>query len=321
MSYPQLPMVFRWYMWNGLPFSRKLYYSLGLGGVDDENPKWREAPSRTGRGRFHKYLVELNLSQAVEREFYFLGYHYERDLQLLLDAILRPGDTFIDVGANLGFVTLHAASRVGPGGRVIAFEPQSACCARIARLIDINQIKHIEIHNVGLSDKPGELTLKLPGGISALATFAWDESVDGPEVSNTALVQLLVADDVVRDRIIGNLMIKIDVEGFELFVIRGLDETIRRHRPPMFIEMQPSNLRRAGVTVEQIFEFFHERNYRGHVVTVTGRWKYRRVRLRAMASADDLYEGQAELKLSGSEQNVLWLPADGSRFDPSPYLV
>jgi FkbM family methyltransferase len=319
MGYPRMPMLFRWYMWHGLPFSRRLYRSLGLGGIDDDNQKWRHAPIRIGRGRFHNYLVDLDLSQAVEREFYFLGYHYERDLQLLIDAIVKPGDTFIDVGANLGFVSLHAARRVGPEGRVIAFEPQSACCARIARNIDLNHIKHIEVHNIGLSDRTGVLTLKLPAGVSALATFAWDEAVDGTKASEMTEVPISVGDDAVREQIIGNLMIKVDVEGYELFVLRGFDETIRRYRPPMFIEMQPLTLRRAGVSTSDIFEFFHKRNYRGHVATLTGRWKYQRVRLRAMESAEDLYKGQEER--CGSEQNVLWLPADGSRFDPSRYSV
>ena len=51
MSYPRIPFLFRPYMWHGLPFSSRLYGWLGLGCVDDLNPKWREGPVLTGRGR------------------------------------------------------------------------------------------------------------------------------------------------------------------------------------------------------------------------------------------------------------------------------
>ena len=77
--------------------------------------------------------MELDLSDDLDRMVYFLGRYYDLDLQLLLDELLRPGDTFINVGANVGYVVLHAASRVGPRGRVIAFEPQPGCCRKLRR--------------------------------------------------------------------------------------------------------------------------------------------------------------------------------------------
>jgi FkbM family methyltransferase len=88
----------------------------------------------------------------MERHVYFLGWHWERDVQLLIDAILEPGDTFIDVGANIGLVSLHAARCVEPNGRVIAFEPQKPCYTRLVQTIRMNNITSIEAHNLGLAE-------------------------------------------------------------------------------------------------------------------------------------------------------------------------
>jgi FkbM family methyltransferase len=271
---------------------------------------------RTAKGKFHKYLVDLNLSQAVERRFFFMGYHHERDLQLAIDAIVKPGDTFIDVGANLGFVTLHAARRVGPSGRVIAFEPQAVCCDRIRRNMSLNNIKHIDIHNFGLSDRASVLTLTVLSNVSALATFTWDDERDGPNAGGKVDVPVARGDDIVRDRIIGNLMMKIDVEGFELFVLRGFAETIKKHRPPIFQEVVPLFLRRAGVGVADVFDWYRAMDYRGYAVSLTGKWKNEKLRLRPIAAPDD--PDQAGEVIDKSVLNVLWLPANGSRFDPAP---
>jgi FkbM family methyltransferase len=273
----------------------------------------------TGRGRLHNYLIELNLSQAVERQFYFMGYHDERELELLIDAIVRPGDTFIDVGANLGFISMHAASRVGSKGRVIAFEPQPACCERIARNIFTNGLKHVDVKNIGLSDRADVLTLKLPSGVSSLATFAGDEKLADAKVLGRIDVPVARGDEVVRDQIVGNLMMKIDVEGFELFVLRGFAETIRRRHPPIHIEIQPHHLRRAGVSVSEVFDWFRSMGYCGYVVSLDGKWIYAKLQLRAVAVAEDL--GKDMDSRSDFMRNMLWLPSEGGGFDPSPYLA
>jgi len=262
--------------------------------------------------------MELDLRQAIERQVYFLGYYYERDVQLLADAILEPGDTFIDVGANIGFVSLHAARRVGPEGRVIAFEPQKACCERMMKSIRMNQITQIEVHNMGLAERPGTLQLKIMMA-DTLTTFAIDDEIDGHEVRDRIEVPVARGDDIVRERIVGNLMLKVDVEGFELYVLRGFEETIERYRPPILIEIVPRFLRRAGVDEFQLFDFFHERGYRGFGVSLTGRWRYRTFRLRPVKRLEDLYGDKDPV--TAIAENLLWLPASGGRFDPSPYLL
>jgi FkbM family methyltransferase len=310
MSYPRLPMVVRPYMWNGMPFARRVFNWLELGGIDNINPRWREAPTKLGRGTYFNYLIELDLRDDVERFVYFRGHYYEIEPDLIIDAILKPGDTFIDAGANIGLITLHAASRVGPAGRVISFEPQRTCCEKIQCQIARNNIQHIKLHNIGLSDRPGVLTLNVAGGGSIAASFAIDEAVDEAGIREKIEVPVARGDNMVGDGIVGNLLIKIDVEGFELYVLRGFEKTIARHRPPILIEMEPTFLKRAGVDEIQVFDFFGDRDYRGYTVSIIGRWKSRRMQLRPLVRDED----------HSGRNDVLWLPNKECRFDPTPYL-
>ena len=121
---------------------------------------WQDAPTRLMRGKEHGYKMRLHLADDMDRMTYFLGRNIDSDIQRMLDSILRPGDTFVDVGANVGRTTLHGAARVGPEGRVFSFEPQPECCERIREAIADNNIKHVTLHNVGLSDAPSDLKLK-----------------------------------------------------------------------------------------------------------------------------------------------------------------
>jgi FkbM family methyltransferase len=310
MSYPRLPMLVRPYLWNGMPFAGRVFKWLGLGGIDNVNPRWRGAPTKLGRGTYFNYLMELDLCDDVERFVFFRGHYYDIEPDLVIDAILKPGDTFIDAGANIGMITFHAASRVGPQGRVFSFEPQKSCCEKIKRQIARNNIKQIALHNIGLSDRPGMLTLNVLGGGSIAATFAINEAVDGPGVREKIEVPIARGDDIVGDQVVGNLLIKADVEGFELYVLRGFEKTIARHRPPILIEMEPTFLKKAGVDESEVFAFFRERDYRGYNVSLIGRWKSRRMLLRPLARPED----------HNSRNDVLWLPATGDRFDPSPYM-
>jgi hypothetical protein len=124
-----------------MPGWGRLIDALGINGIDNTNPRWRRVPTVLARGKAHGYLMELDLSDDLERATYFVGRNYDLDIQLLLDVLLKPGNTFLDIGANVGMTTLHGASRVTSEGRVIAFEPQAACCRKIKRHLELNSIQ------------------------------------------------------------------------------------------------------------------------------------------------------------------------------------
>jgi FkbM family methyltransferase len=294
----QFQLIFRPYIAREWPGWGKLMTALGI--ADDSG--WRNAPTLSIPGKSHGYLMQLDLRDGLERQTYFLGRYYDLQLQLLLDALLKPGDTFLDIGANIGMTALHGARLVGESGRVIAFEPQPACCDRIRQCLDLNRIRHVQIQNVGLADKDSELVLKILGGGTIMACFA--VSGDGLDIREEIRVPVRRGDEVVRGQIVGNLVIKVDVEGYELFALQGLSETIDQRRPPIIAELSPAYLKRAGADENQVLEFFKRHNYRGFHISLDKNGILDKPRC-ALRPVDRLVEHH-------SLPDFLWLPNEFS---------
>ena len=156
---------------------------------------------------------------------------------------------------------------MGPTGRVISFEPQPHCYQRIQEAIADNQLSHVEAHNLGLSEEPGELDMFLLGGGTVLATMAIDDDVDGPNVRERIQDQNGSGGfdpdwQPRRQRRDQNRR----VEGYELFVLKGLSETITNSRPVILAELQPRHLRRAGTDEDAYFRFFICCRYTGYAI-------------------------------------------------------
>jgi FkbM family methyltransferase len=214
-------------------------------------------------------------------------------------------------------MTLHAASKVAPLGRVIAFEPQPQCCRKLRKNLELNDIKHVELHNCGLAERKDKLELKVLGGGSIMSSFCVDETAS-TSVRERIEVDVHRGDDFVFDRVAGNLTLKADVEGYELYVLRGLENTIARYRPPILVEINPSFLLRAGTKADELFAFFHDRGYTGYWVSL-----HKRGRLAPPGSHRPTFALRpfsTPKELSG-EQEVLWLPEEQRHFDPAPHLL
>ena len=94
------------------------------------------------------YRVRLDLAEAMQREIY-MG-TFEPDEAAMLQGVLKPGMTFVDVGANVGFFTLMAARAVGPGGHVHAVEPGPYAHRRLEVIVRENGIAQVTVHPIGL---------------------------------------------------------------------------------------------------------------------------------------------------------------------------
>ncbi len=160
------------------------------------------------------------------------------------DAV-RAGDVAIDVGANVGAYALLLGQWVGPRGRVFAFEPAPAVHEALARHIQLNQLSDV-VRPVAsaVSDSEREASLVLAGtsGESRLAV-AGDKG-DVCSVATTTIDGFCARERLVPD------FIKVDVEGWELAVLRGARETIRSRgdRLTLFVELHPSIWPQIGVT-------------------------------------------------------------------------
>lgn len=156
--------------------------------------------------------------------------NYERRLADRLWSSLSPGDVFYDIGANAGYYTLLGSRAVGPGGEVVAFEPVPENLSKLNRHLSINRIRNVDVFEVALLDRTGEVRLALDRGPSQARLFA-DGSL--PVAGRTLDALAPLPPDVM----------KMDAEGAEAAVLRGGLDTIREHRPLVFFSSHGEELR------------------------------------------------------------------------------
>jgi FkbM family methyltransferase len=161
-------------------------------------------------------------SDYIHRRIFYYGVWEPSVTERL--SVLRPGDVFVDIGANIGYFTLLAAARVGPGGRVIAVESTPSIFSALVRNVELNSFRNIRCVNAAASAAPGRVT----------AYRCLDANLGGSNITGDGIVQAegevdaLPVDQILSDdeRCRVRLM-KIDVEGVEEDVCRGMARTIR----------------------------------------------------------------------------------------------
>ena len=191
--------------------------------------------------------------------------HYERDEIQFVRAVLKPGDSAIDVGAHIGFFTMQMAAAVGPEGRVYAFEPLDLNADLLEQSVAENGFGgRVDFRRAAAGAAPGMATLTFPvetlnsGGAYLLrdgtAPLAGHRKKEVPVVALDAL-------DLRRPV----RLIKMDVEGAEPQVLRGAASLLQRDRPLILSELHPTQLERAsGITASQFLAQIDAFGYRAH---------------------------------------------------------
>ena len=186
------------------------------------------------RAKRSDYRAECNgLSfdlQAGCHEWYTLYENVIREDYFAHGITVREGDTVIDIGANFGSFAIVAARKVGPAGRVIAFEPNPDVCERLTRNVAINALGNIAVRNEAVGGEDGEIVLLLQKRSSLTTTFSTidqrvSEGTRPITVKATAIASIL--------RTVGGpvALLKIDCEGAEYDIFDGLDrESMARVR-------------------------------------------------------------------------------------------
>lgn len=149
---------------------------------------------------------------------------WESHIRAVLARHLKPGDVFVDVGANIGVMSFEAALRVGPAGGVLAFEPDARNMRRLLRGILANGFTQVQAFPFALSDTAGIVSMT---GNSNGSVLAADTQLD--------LVQAIPGDEVLAGRPRVD-MVKLDIEGREPAALRGLNRCLQRHRPLVLCE-------------------------------------------------------------------------------------
>lgn len=280
--------------WLVLPYTRRELPGWGRAfhafvGDYRSDPLWSREPKRTIKGRLHGYEMELNLARWSERLTFFLGRFYDLPTQAALIEVLRPGDRFVDVGANIGMITLLASKLVGPSGVIDAFEPNPRNLDRIAGFLAANRIENVRVHPAGLGDVAAKLALTVPRYNTGEGTFTAVAGADADRFESFE-VDVFTGDEALRADPRPPALIKIDVEGFERHVLSGLRGTLETARPIVTTEMQPEHLARAGHSTTDLFNLMSGLGYRAYRMETKGAGSRPRLILRPAGPDDGEYD-------------------------------
>lgn len=246
------------YVSRELPGWGKLYNRLI--GTYAHDGFWAGQPPRWVRGKLHGYEMRVDIRRWSNRATFFLGRFYDLPTQLLMMGVVRRGDTVVDIGANEGMISLLLSRLAGPDGRVIAFEPNPGPRAVFEANLERNRIMNTRVHACGLADEPGTLPLFVPHMNSGEGSFG-ARRYDADE-GETIACPIGVGDEMLAGEI--PAVIKIDVEGFELRVLRGLSKTMAQAKPVIVMEMVASHLARADASPAALMEELARHGYVGH---------------------------------------------------------
>lgn len=193
---------------------------------------------------FYLHPGDTYLTQSVLH----LGEYEPMETRLVRER-LQEGDVFLDVGANIGWYTVLASTRVGAGGKVIAFEPDPANAVMLRRNVEANGLTNVVVEEKALSNEPGKLKLFLDrknlGRHSVVLKYDDKDYVE---------VETLRLDDYWKDG--GDIrLVKIDTEGAEGFILDGMRQTLEKHpRLELILEFAPERLEKAGYDPDEVLD-------------------------------------------------------------------
>jgi FkbM family methyltransferase len=198
------------------------------------------------------YSIEARRSDVHIGAALIEGRGHDAHVAKALEAALSHGATFVDVGANIGIFTALGARLVGVEGRVIAIEPIARNRALIDRTIARNGFENVRVIAAAASDRAGEIELRTHPSTSNSATLPAAGERLRSEGGAAARVATIALDDALGDLDRVDV-VKIDVEGMEPRVVRGMQRLIARFRPMLIVEFHPWAIERASGESADVF--------------------------------------------------------------------
>ena len=236
-------------------------------------------------GRFH--MPENSLWSKLMKKF---GHQSRPDLEMVL-SFIQEGDIIFDIGAHIGTFAIPMASKVGDRGHIYAFEAHAGCYSWLNEHVQLNE-KHniISTYLSFVTDKPANLTLFEQKIVevkeeNCLALDEWYEALDNPRKVN---------------------LIKVDVEGADLNVLRSATKIIRKDKPIIYVEVHKKALAEYGNSVNDLEKFLRELGYHffRNIGKSTSGTKYVIGRLQNLRQGGEFY-------------NLLAIHSDSTRYPTS----
>lgn len=218
-----------------------------------------------------KYLLKqfpVPIPKIVGRNWWLshplqVSWNSEAHILSWVEEVLHQGNTFIDVGAHAGWISLASSRLVGSTGQVVAIEPSPALASLVRYHCRVNRITSIAVEEFAVADSSGIADFFIHNeGISSINSL-FESSVAREAPSESPVDRICVRthslDDYCESRKLSPDLIKIDVEGAELLVIRGASRTLSKHKPALIVAVHPP-LMPDGSEIE-LFTLLHDCQY------------------------------------------------------------
>lgn len=185
--------------------------------------------------------------------------HYEPDVCRLLKSLLKPGDTFIDCGANIGYFSIQAINLVGKDGMVVAVEAHPQAYELLKQNLELNQ-SGTAVH-CALTSQPGDWELFAPEAGDVYSSLQKTDLMQGQAI-NQFKVSGRTLDDVIHSLNLSKVdVVKIDVEGGELDILISAPDLLSSFRPIFIVEYSVNTWPRFGATSDSLCSLLDKFNY------------------------------------------------------------
>lgn len=213
-------------------------------------------------------LMNLDISEFLQAHLYLYG-SYELPSVRFIRRVVKPGDVVVDVGAQIGYITLAMATLAPGKVTVYAFEPEPLNIQRLRSNIALNPGVDVRIVEKAVSDSNGAIRLYLSKDHNAgtHSTISGGTNVSGDYVE----IPAVTLDTYVRDQNIAALrLIKIDVEGGEYEVIKGAHETLTSLRPIVLMELSDALQESRGFSTVEFKTLMKQFGYSAYTIADDG---------------------------------------------------
>lgn len=203
----------------------------------------------------------------------YVGGCYDPNELAFLHGLVKPGMTVIDAGANEGLYTLFLSKLVGASGRVIAFEPSRREHERLQTNLSMNGLTNVTASRAGVYDRaataPFTVAVEKHAGQNTLGEFMYP----GVNAAGHESIELVRIDDWAAAQGVAKVdLIKLDIEGAEVAALRGAEQTLRRDKPALLIEVAPDALAKQGASRAALLDLLKSLDYELYTFDAATGW-------------------------------------------------
>lgn len=196
-------------------------------------------------------FINPRFDKGIEKKLYLTG-TYEKGLLNLLGQLLNRGDVVVDAGANIGLISVFSGLQVGPSGLVLAFEPHPETLLLLNRNIQVNRLSHVKVLPQGLGSERSKAkiysNLHINRGAASMVDF--QEGAPSFDIEVSVLDEVLATQKVDRVK-----LLKVDVEGFEMEVLKGSKELLSRQDGPILVVECSNTRQNYHYSMDDLFRF------------------------------------------------------------------